>query len=485
MGDFKKGLVAVFVLGGVVLFAIGLFLIGDRKKLFSGSVEIYAEWKDLGGLQNGGIVRVAGMSGGEITNIDLPPSPEQKFKVRFRILKDFLPILRTDSIATIETDGLVGNKLVEISPGTAKAPQLSEGGTLQSKEPFEFADLVKQASEVVENVRKTVDESEDQLQEVLNTAKTVAKKTEQLVTDVTPDAKRIVASSRKVVDHVETIAARLQAGDGTVGKLLKDDQLYNNAKNITEDVRKTTSNVQELVADAKQRDIIKDVKDTTSEVKDMAKRANQALHELQPDKGEGSSIVGDLRQTIAFANETMSDFSENAEALKHNWFFRGFFNRRGFYDLDTISVEDYRAGRKAPGYPVQRVWVKYNELFTRHEDQETLTEAGKRRLAEAMSQLLPSAKSSPLIIEGYALGNNRTEEFVRSQERAQVVREHLLKTFLLRPNYVGIMQMGTVEPKPGAKPWEGVALVLFEPEAPQTKPSGKANGVKPTSADSQ
>src|SRR5688572_8578997 len=98
MGDFKKGLVAIFVFGGLILFAIGLFLIGDRKKLFSGSVEVYAEWQDLGGLQNGAIVRVAGMNGGEITAIDLPPAPEQKFRVKFRILKDFLPILRTDSI---------------------------------------------------------------------------------------------------------------------------------------------------------------------------------------------------------------------------------------------------------------------------------------------------------------------------------------------------------------------------------------------------
>src|SRR6476619_3889553 len=128
MGDYKKGLVAIFVFGGLILFAVGLFLIGDRKKLFSGSVEIYAEWKDLGGLQNGGIVRVGGMNGGEITGINLPSSPDQKFRVKCRILKDFLPILRTDSVATIATDGIVGNRLVEISPGTTNAVALADGG---------------------------------------------------------------------------------------------------------------------------------------------------------------------------------------------------------------------------------------------------------------------------------------------------------------------------------------------------------------------
>ena len=476
MGDIKKGLVAVFVFGGLILFAIGLFLIGDRKKLFSGSVEIYAEWKDLGGLQNGAIVRVAGMNGGEITGIHLPPSPEQKFRVKFRILKDFLPILRTDSVATIETDGIVGNKLVEISSGTPKAPQVAEGGMIQAKEPYEFADLLKQASEVVDEVRKTMDETEDQLQEVLKTATTVVHQSEKLVNDVTPDAKRIIASTRKIADEVELIATGVRKGEGTAGKLFRDDALYNNARSITEDIRKTTLNVRELVDDAQKRDIVKDVKDTTTqikntsvEIKDMAKRANQMLQEFEPDKGQGTSLATDLRQTVAFANETMADFSENTEALKHNWFFRGYFKDRGFYDLDSISVEDYRAGRRAPGYPAQRAWVNAQDLLVQKDGQETLSDEGKRRLMEAMAQLLPAAKTNPIIIEGYARGANRTEQFVRSQERAHLVREYLVRMFMLRPNYVGVMQMGEVKPEQDGKPFEGVALVLFQPEPPAKK----------------
>ena len=469
MGDFKKSLVAVFVFGGLILFAIALFLIGDRKKLFSGSVEVYAEWKDLGGLQNGAIVRVSGMNGGEVLGIDLPSSPDQKFRVRLRVLEDLSPILRKDSTATIETDGVVGNKLVEISGGSARAPAIQDGGTIPSKEPFEFADLVAQANTMMQDVKKIVDETSVEVQDVLESASSVAAKADQLVTDVTPDVKKIMASSRRVADEVEVIAARVRKGEGTVGKLFNDEELYNQAKNITTDISTSTRGVREMIEEFRERGVIDDVKQATTEVKEMTQRANQAISELQPAKGEG--LFTDVRQTLAFANETMSDFSETSEALKHNWFFRGFFEKRGFYDLDAIPVEDYRAGQMAPGYPVRRVWLPSHQVFDRKDGREVLTDHGKMEIAKAMAELLPGGKTNPIVIEGYATGANRTEQFVRSQERAQVVREYITKSFHLRPNYVGIMQMGQVTPTDGGQPWEGVAFVLFQPQppAPDTK----------------
>jgi phospholipid/cholesterol/gamma-HCH transport system substrate-binding protein len=464
MADFKKSLVAVFVFGGLILFAIGLFLIGDRKRLFSGSVEVYAEWKDLGGLQNGAIVRVAGMTGGEVLSIDVPPSPDRKFRVKMRVVENLSPILRKDSIATIQTDGVVGNKVIEISGGSTRAEAIQDGGTIRSEEPFEFADLVKQASTMMQDVKKIVDETKVELGDVLDSASSVADKADQLITEATPDVKHITATSRRVADEVEVIATRVRKGEGTIGKFFRDEELYNQAKNITTDVGKTTSDVRGMIEEFRQRGVIEDVKQATTEVREMAQRANEAMSELQPEKGEG--LFTDVRETLSFANETMSDFSEASEALKHNWFFRGFFNKRGFYDLDSIPVEDYRAGQMAPGYPVKRVWMSSQQLFSLQDDREVLTEDGKREIAKAMAELLPGGKTNPILIEGYASGANRTEQFVRSQERAQLVREYVIKSFHLRPNYVGIMQMGQVMPPSGGQPWEGVAFVLFQPQPP-------------------
>src|SRR5215211_4812161 len=102
--------VGVFVVAGVLLFAIGLFLIGGRRMLFNDAFEVYAEFANISGLENGGQVRVAGMDAGEVTSIQVPATPSAKFRVKLRIREDLHPLIRLDSIASIQTDGLVGNK---------------------------------------------------------------------------------------------------------------------------------------------------------------------------------------------------------------------------------------------------------------------------------------------------------------------------------------------------------------------------------------
>src|SRR5688572_18745544 len=107
MGGNRSAIVGAFVIGGLLLFAVGLFLIGDRRMLFTDTFEVYAEFSQIGGLQNGAIVRVAGLDAGEVETIHVPGAPSAKFRVKFRIREDLHPLLRLDSVATIQNDGLV------------------------------------------------------------------------------------------------------------------------------------------------------------------------------------------------------------------------------------------------------------------------------------------------------------------------------------------------------------------------------------------
>src|SRR5262249_31148092 len=94
--------VGAFVIGGVLVFAIGLFMIGDRRKMFSHNFEIHAEFAQLGGLQNGAKVRVGGMDAGEVLDIEVPATPASKFRVKMRVLQKLHPVVRVDSVATIQ-----------------------------------------------------------------------------------------------------------------------------------------------------------------------------------------------------------------------------------------------------------------------------------------------------------------------------------------------------------------------------------------------
>ena len=152
MGRERLAAVGAFVIGGLVLFAAGLFLIGDRRMLFTDTFRVYAEFRQVAGLDTGAKVRVAGIDAGEVEEIRVPLGPSGRFRVRMRVRSDLRPLIRIDSIALIQNDGLVGNKFVQIQPGTDAAPTVAESGTIQSREPFDIGDLMVAMSDTLATV---------------------------------------------------------------------------------------------------------------------------------------------------------------------------------------------------------------------------------------------------------------------------------------------------------------------------------------------
>ena len=148
--------VGAFVILGLLLFGVGLFLIGDRRMLFDDTFDVHAEFSRVAGLENGAIVRVAGMNAGEVEAIQLPASPSAKFRARLRVRRDLHPLIRLDSVASIQNDGLVGNKFVQVEAGTDASPQVPDGGTIQSREPFDLADMLQRVNETIDILNETL-----------------------------------------------------------------------------------------------------------------------------------------------------------------------------------------------------------------------------------------------------------------------------------------------------------------------------------------
>src|SRR5262245_5530542 len=125
--------IGIFVIGGILLFAIGLFWIGDRRQFFSDNMELFTEFNNVSGLAKGAKVRVAGLDAGEVLEITVPPRPDARFRIHFRVLTRFQPILRADSRASIQNDGLVGNKFLQVDAGTGAALAVPPGSTIMSR----------------------------------------------------------------------------------------------------------------------------------------------------------------------------------------------------------------------------------------------------------------------------------------------------------------------------------------------------------------
>ena len=445
MGRERLAAVGAFVIGGLVLFAAGLFLIGDRRMLFTDTFRVYAEFKQLAALDTGAKVRVAGVDAGEVEEIRVPPGPSGRFRVRMRVRSDLRPLIRVDSIALIQNDGLVGNKFVQIQTGTDAAPAVGDDGTIQSREPFDIADLMVAMSDTLATVNTMLVQVRRGVDEALGAVTATASDAQRLMRDMGREVRTILASADTVSKDLQIIISNVRDGRGTFGKLLNDDAMYATVKSMVGDAEKAVATVRQASEDAR-----------------------AAIAELRGDKGPVKGLTGDLQQTLQSARDARGDLAETTEALKRNFFFRGFFNRRGYFDLDDVSVAQYREGAlESKERRVLRIWLGADVLFEKDANGvERISDRGKVRLDSAMSQFLRYPLKSPFVVEGYAQEATGDTRYLSSRSRAQLVRDYVMGKFKLDPNYVATMPMGAEAPgSPSGSEWNGVALALFVPSS--------------------
>lgn len=434
--------VGLFVVLGLILFGAAIFLIGDRRMLFSKSFEIYTQFSKVTGLMDGAKVRVSGRDAGEVLEIQNPPNPSSKFRVKMRITESLHPLVRTDSLVTLQTDGVVGNKFLQVNAGSDSAPMAPSNSILSSREPFEMTDLLQQASDVVATMNQTVRALQDDVEKTMKIAGETITSAGNLIDEVGVDIKGLTASGNKVAEDLSAIVENARAGHGTVGKLINDDEVYANITAMTAEAKTTLENVREA-----------------------SEKAKQAIGDFQKKDTTGNDLTADLRVTLFKAREAMSDMAENMEALKRSFFFRGFFKKRGYYDLDEITPVDYREGvLKSKNRTSKRVWLPASDLFAQPEDQGVtkLTEPGTQRLDKAMADFLAYPGGNWLmIVEGYSGHGTRDQQFLLSRARAVAVQEYLIKKFHLDPDTLASMPMGDLRAEGSQEPSEGVSLVLF------------------------
>lgn len=466
----KNLIVGLFVGGTLLLFAIGLFLIGNSTQLFSKSFDVYADFSKVTGIQIGAKVRVAGMDAGAVTVIEVPPKPDARFRVRFRIVEKLHPLVRQDSVASIQTDGLLGNKFLEVAAGSEGSSRAESGSAIQSREPFDWGDLMDQLSNTVNSVNTVVMGVRDQSIVALERISDTAQSADNLIKTATPDIRSILESSNRIAANIHEISEGISEGRGTVGALFNDQDLAASVKHAVNDTRKTAQNLRDttdsaskIVANIEDSNIVPEVQKTVKTLQQITQQMKNAVDKFESASGEGG-VLENLQTTLADAHEAMSDLSDNTEALKHSFFFRGFFKGRGFYDLGSVSLPEYKSGKFGKGFQRHSIWLDSAALFIRNaKGVEALSASAKKRLDEAMAEILQFPRNGALMVEGYAGDGSASQQYLLARSRAAHVRTYITYQFHLRPAYVGIVAMGAVPPESGlvGPSLEGVRLVSF------------------------
>jgi phospholipid/cholesterol/gamma-HCH transport system substrate-binding protein len=182
--------VGIFVLIALVTFLGAVYALGARARLFEARYTIHADFTEVGGLVEGATVRLAGVQIGRVSAVTLPPQPGGKVRVDLTIGRQFSDRIRKNSVARIETQGLLGDRIVEITVGDASAPPVGPGEVLASRDPADFGRVIAAGAETAKNVAALADalrETADQI----NKSKMIQ------------DAAATVNKLGRVVDQVE------------------------------------------------------------------------------------------------------------------------------------------------------------------------------------------------------------------------------------------------------------------------------------------
>src|SRR5262249_17766936 len=146
--------------------------------------------------------------------------------------------------------------------------------------------------------------------------------------------------------------------------------------------------------------------DLIDSISDSARQVHQIISEVAKPDQNGTSAGENIRESLANASAAASNLAEATEALKHNFLVRGFFKKRGYYNLAHISPDKYRHDRAFISPANHRAWLSGSDLFQNGANgDEQLSARGKGLLDAALVQNGDSVLESPIVVEGYRDGN--------------------------------------------------------------------------------
>ena len=214
--------IGAFILSGLLVFFAIIYLLGAQARYFERKYDLVAAFTEVGGLIDGATVRLAGVQIGRVTAVVLPEQPEGKVRVTLTIARRYAERIRRDSEAHIATQGLLGDKIVEISLGSTAAPALQPGETVASREPFEMQQMFKAGVETMQTVKELAASLKGTAARVDRIAKEV-ETGKGLVHALVYDEPESLNRLNAILARTQQILARAEQSDSAVGVLLSPE----------------------------------------------------------------------------------------------------------------------------------------------------------------------------------------------------------------------------------------------------------------------
>ncbi len=303
-----------FVLAGLVLLIAGLYFIGNNKNMFSSTIKIVAVFTDVNGLTEGNNVRYSGIDVGTVEKIEM--INDTSVRVSMVIDERYKNFIRQNSMASVGTDGLMGNKLINIDAGTNEAAFVTAGDEIPSVKGINTEAMLRTLEFTNQNVAivsanlKTIT---DNINESRGTLYTVLMDT-SLATNFHNTLRNIETVSNNlnnVTVQLQNMVGSVNNGQGALGVLLKDTVVQNEITTVIKNMNESGKQLSSATTQA-------------NNLFTNANKNNGAINTLVND----TSFSANLKQTIENLQTATVKLNEDLEGLKHSFLLKRYFKKQ-------------------------------------------------------------------------------------------------------------------------------------------------------------
>ncbi|MFV8326470.1 MlaD family protein [Flavobacterium sp. ZS1P14] len=304
-------IVGLFIFLGLVFLIVGILMVGNLHETFKKKMELVALFDNVNGLQKGDNVWFSGVKIGTVGTINI--DRKTHVLVSLEVEKKAQDYIRKDAKAKISTDGLIGNKVIVIYGGTPQFNAVKEGDTLAVENSFS-----------TENILNTLQKNNENLLAITTDFKTISKK--------------------------------LTTSEGTVGKLLNDNTLYNNVNSATVSLNDASTKAKQLISSLNDfssklnnkgtlaNELVTDtivyssIKKSVLQLHRITETANLFVNNLKEAGNNRNTAIGvllndeesgaNLKKTIKNLESSSEKLDEDLEAVRHNFLLKGYFKKK-------------------------------------------------------------------------------------------------------------------------------------------------------------
>jgi phospholipid/cholesterol/gamma-HCH transport system substrate-binding protein len=272
----QKLKIGIFTIAGILVLIAGVFLIGSKKNMFSKTYKLYGKFKNTGGLQVGNNIRFGGVNIGTVERITIVT--DTVVQVDMIVETKMREFLKVDAVASVGSDGLMGDKILSIAPGSPGAPPIEAGGQIKTIEPLDIAGVMTQFTHVAANAEIITGALANMSLEIKNGNGSISRLLYK--DDLAKGLEGTLNNTRDLTGAMQGIATQIKSGKGSIGSLLYTDTL---SASLNRTVNKAT----------------------------------------------------DALATVQVAAD---NFSENMKALQGNYFLKGYFKKKAKAQSDSLKT---------------------------------------------------------------------------------------------------------------------------------------------------